>query len=116
MTKTFATAVSLALIVTVAVSQVWAVGGKVRSDNAQGEAGEIGNGTVQASRGNPVGESIQILTVQEDVTGKKAQSGTAVPHFYTSASHITCEFKDGRQFNDRMEPTSQHRFAAFGGH
>ena len=78
MTKTFAMVVSLALIVTLAVSPVWAVGDKVRSDNAQGEAGETGNGTVQASRGTPVGESAQILSVQEDVTGKKSQSGTTV--------------------------------------
>lgn len=76
MTKMFAMVVSLALIVTAAVSPVWAAGGKVRSDNAQGEAGEIGNGAVQASRGTPVGESAQILSVQEDVTGKKGQSGT----------------------------------------
>lgn len=73
MTKMFSMVVSLALIVTVAVSPVWAAGGKVRSDNAQGEAGEIGNGAVEASRGTPVGESVQILSVQEGVTGKKGQ-------------------------------------------
>ena len=77
MTKTFAMVVSLALIVTVAVSPVWAAGGKVRGDYAQGEAGETGNGAVQASRGTPVGESAQILSVQEDVTGKKGQSETS---------------------------------------
>ena len=76
MTKMFAMVVSLALIVTLAVSPVWAVGDKVRSDNAAGPAGDDGGGDPQASRGTPVGESIQILTFQEDVTGKKGQSGT----------------------------------------
>ena len=77
MTKTFAMVVSLALIVTLAVSPVWAVGDKVRSDNAAGPAGDDGGGDPQASRGTPVGESTQNLSVQEGVTGKKGQSGTS---------------------------------------
>ena len=77
MTKTFAMAVSLALIVTLAVSPVWAVGDKVRSDNAAGPAGDDGGGDPQASRGTPVDESVQNLSVQEGVTGKKGQSGTS---------------------------------------
>ncbi len=76
MTKMFAMVVSLALIVTVAVSPVWAVGDKVRSDKAAGPAGETGGGDGQASRGTPVVESAQILSVQEDISGKKGQSGT----------------------------------------
>ena len=67
--------VSMALIVTVAASPVWAVGDKVRSDKAAGPAGETGDGDGQASRGTPVGESAQLLSVQEDMTGKKNQSG-----------------------------------------
>ena len=69
MTKTFAMVVSLALIVTVAVSPVWAVGDKVRSDKAAGPAGEDGGGDPQVSRGTPVGESVQDLSVQEDMNG-----------------------------------------------
>ena len=70
--------VSMALIVTVAVSPVWAVGDKVRSDKAAGPAGETGDGDSQASRGTPVEESAQLLSVQEDMTGKKNQPGTTV--------------------------------------
>ena len=70
--------VSMALIVTVAVSPVWAVGDKVRSDKAAGPAGETGDGDGQASRGTPVEESAQLLSVQEDMTGKKNQPGTTV--------------------------------------
>lgn len=77
MTKTFAMVVSLALIVTLSVSPVWAVGDKVRSDNAAGPAGDDGGGDPQASRGTPVDESVQNLSVQEGVTGKKGQSGTS---------------------------------------
>jgi len=69
--------VSLALIVTLAESPVWAVGDKVRSDKAAGPAGDDGGGDPQASRGNTVGESTQNLSVQEGVTGKKGQSGTS---------------------------------------
>ena len=76
MTKTFAMVVSLALIVTLAVSPVWAVGDKVRSDKAAGPAGDDGWGNTQASRGTPVGESVQDLSVQEDTKGKNGQSGT----------------------------------------
>ena len=67
--------VSMALIVTVAASPVWAVGDKVRSDKTAGPAGETGDRDGQASRGTPVGESAQLLSVQEDMTGKKNQSG-----------------------------------------
>jgi hypothetical protein len=77
MTKIFAMVVSLALIVGVAVSPVWAVGDKVRSDNAAGPAGTTGGGDPQASRGTPADESVQNLSVQEGVTGKKGQSGTS---------------------------------------
>lgn len=73
MKKLFAMMVSVALILTVAVSPVWAVGDKVRSDKAAGPAGETGDGDRQASRGVPVGESAQLLSVQEDMTGKKSQ-------------------------------------------
>ncbi len=75
MKKLFAMMVSMALIVTVAASPVWAVGDKVRSDKAAGPAGETGDGDGQASRGTPVGESAQLLSVQEDMTGIKNQSG-----------------------------------------
>jgi hypothetical protein len=78
MTKTFAMAVSLAFIVTVAVSPVWAVGDKVRSDKAAGTAGDESGGDPQVSRGTPVGESVQDLSIQEDVKGEKSQSGTTV--------------------------------------
>lgn len=78
MTKLFAVMVSMALIVTVAVSPVWAVGDKVRSDKAAGPAGETGDGDSQASRGTPVEESAQLLSVQEDMTGKKNQPETTV--------------------------------------
>jgi hypothetical protein len=44
MSKIFTVVVSLALIVGVAVSPVWAVGDKVRSDNAAGPAGDDGGG------------------------------------------------------------------------
>ena len=77
MSKIFTVVVSLALIVGLAVSPVWAVGDKVRSDKAAGPAGEDGGGDPQASRGTPVGESAQNLSVQEGVTGKKGQSGTS---------------------------------------
>ena len=74
MTKTFALMFSLALIACVAVSPVWAVGDKVRSDNAAGPAGADGGGEVQTSRGTPVGGSAQILGGQEDMTEKNGQS------------------------------------------
>ena len=78
MKKLFAMMVSVALILTVAVSPVWAVGDKVRSDKAAGPAGETGDGDRQASRGVPVGESAQLLSVQEDMTVKKNKPGTTV--------------------------------------
>jgi len=77
MTKTFAMVVSLALIVTVAVSPVWAVGDKVRGEKAAGPAGTTGGGDPQISRGTPVDESVQDLSVQEDTNGKNGQSGTS---------------------------------------
>ena len=77
MSKIFTVVVSLALIVGVAVSPVWAVGDKVRSDNAAGPAGDDGGGDPQASRGTPVDEIVQNLSDQEGVTGKKGQSGTS---------------------------------------
>ena len=76
MTKTFAMAVSLALIVTVAVSPVWAVGDKVRGEKAAGPAGDDGGGDPQVSRGTPVGESVKDLSLQENTKGKNGQSGT----------------------------------------
>jgi hypothetical protein len=65
MSKFFAVVVLLALIVTVAVSPVWAVGDKVRSDKAAGPAGTTGGGDPQASRGTPVGESVEPLSVSD---------------------------------------------------
>lgn len=50
MTKLFAVVVSLALIVTVAVSPVWAAGDKVRSDKAAGPAGTTGGGEAVTNR------------------------------------------------------------------
>jgi hypothetical protein len=66
MTKTFAMAVSLALIVTLAVSPVWAVGDKVRSDNAAGPAGTTGGGEAEPNRGNTIGPNDQSLGVLTD--------------------------------------------------
>jgi len=77
MTKTFAMVVSLALIVTLAVSPVWAVGDKVRSDKAAGPAGTTGGGEAEPNRGTTVDESVQNLSVNEGVTGKKGQFGTS---------------------------------------
>jgi hypothetical protein len=76
MTKMFAMVVSLALIVTVVVSPVWAVGDKVRSDNATGPAGDTGDGLVEISRGEPVGDGTQYPIVQENMTGTNGQSVT----------------------------------------
>ncbi|MEN8689814.1 MAG: hypothetical protein ABF303_00385 [Desulfobacterales bacterium] len=76
MTKLFAMVVSLALVISVAVLPVWAVGDKVRSDLATGPAGDTGGGLVQTSQGDPVGDSTQPLSVQEDMTGINGQSGT----------------------------------------
>ena len=77
MSKIFTVVVSLALIVGVTVSPVWAVGDKVRSDNATGPAGEDGGGDPQTSRGTQVVDSAQNLNVQADMTGKKGQSRTS---------------------------------------
>ncbi len=51
MKKWFAVLVSLALFVSVAVSPVWAGGGKVQSDKAAGPAGDTGGGKTQTTRG-----------------------------------------------------------------
>ena len=66
MTKMFAMVVSLALIVTVAVSPVWAVGDKVRSDKAAGPAGTTGGGEAESNRGTTVGPNDQSLDVLTD--------------------------------------------------
>ena len=66
MTKTFAMAISLALIVTVAVSPVWAVGDKVRSEKAAGPAGTTGVGEAEPNRGTTVGPNDQSLGVLTD--------------------------------------------------
>ena len=66
MTKMFAMVVSLALIVGVAVSPVWAVGDKVRSDNAAGPAGDDGGGEAVTNRGDTVGPNDQSLDVLTD--------------------------------------------------
>ena len=76
MTKMFAMVVSLAFIVTVAVSPVWAVGDKVRGEIATGPAGDTGGGLVEISRGDPVGDGTQYPIVQEDMTGINSQSVT----------------------------------------
>jgi hypothetical protein len=52
MKKLFAVLVSLTLFVSVAVSPVWAGGGKVRGDKSAGPAGDTGGGTTQTTRGN----------------------------------------------------------------
>jgi len=66
MTKTFAMVVSLALIVTVAVSPVWAVGDKVRGEKAAGPAGTTGGGEAEPNRGTTVGPNDQSLGVLTD--------------------------------------------------
>ena len=66
MTKTFAMVVSLALIVTVAVSPVWAVGDKVRGEKAAGPAGTTGGGEAVTNRGETVGPKDQSLGVLTD--------------------------------------------------
>ena len=71
MMKLFTMMVSMVLILTVAVSPVWAIGDMVRSGKAAGPAGETGDGDGQASRGTPVGESAQLLSVQGELTGRK---------------------------------------------
>lgn len=50
MKKVFAMLVSLALLVSVAVSPVWAGGDKVRSDKAAGPSGDSGGGKTQTTR------------------------------------------------------------------
>lgn len=50
MKKLFTVLVSMALFVSVAVSPVWAGGGKVTGDKAQGPAGETGGGATTQTR------------------------------------------------------------------
>ena len=57
MKKYFSMLVSMALILSVLVSPVWAAGGKVRSDKAEGPAGTEGGGKVQTSRGTAAGNN-----------------------------------------------------------
>ena len=68
MSKIFTVVVSLALIVGVAVSPVWAAGGKVRSDKAAGPAGTTGGGEAVTNRGDivePNDQSLDVLTDEE---------------------------------------------------
>lgn len=59
MKKYFAMLVSMAIILSVMVSPVWAAGGKVRSDKAEGPAGTTGRGKVESNRGSAPGTNIQ---------------------------------------------------------
>jgi hypothetical protein len=59
MRKYFTMLVSVVFILSVLVFPVWAAGGKVRSDKAEGPAGITGVGKVEASRGAATGENIQ---------------------------------------------------------
>ena len=59
MKKYFSMLVSMALILSVLVSPVWAAGGKVRSDKAEGPAGTTGEGKVGANRGSSAGTNSQ---------------------------------------------------------
>ncbi|MCG7851865.1 MAG: hypothetical protein MIO92_05030, partial [Methanosarcinaceae archaeon] len=61
MTKLFTMLVSVAFLVSVAVSPVWAGGDKVRSDKAAGPAGTTGVGKVQTTRGTADGQNDQSL-------------------------------------------------------
>ena len=92
MTKTFAMVVSLALIVTVAVSPVWAVGDKVRSDNAAGPAGTTGGGEAEPNRGNTIGpndQSLDVLTDAEieDITYMRQEEKLARDVYLTLYNH-----------------------------
>ena len=66
MKKYFAMLVSMALIFSVLVSPVWAAGGKVRSDKAEGPAGKTGEGKVEANRGFAAGTNIQAPVALEE--------------------------------------------------
>ena len=50
MNKLFAMLVSLALLVSVALSPVWAAGGKVTGDKGQGATGTTGGGATTQTR------------------------------------------------------------------
>jgi hypothetical protein len=70
MNKFFTTLVSMALILCVFASPVWAAGGKVRSDKAEGPAGATGEGKVETNRGFTAGDNIQAL---ETLTQKEIE-------------------------------------------
>ena len=59
MNKFFAMLVAMALILSVLASPVWAAGGKVRSDKAEGPAGTTGEGKVETNRGSAAGKNFQ---------------------------------------------------------
>ena len=68
MSKFFTMLVLMAFILCVLASPVWAAGGKVRSDKAEGPAGTTGEGKVETNRGFSTGDNIQIpetLTEEE---------------------------------------------------
>ena len=68
MKKFFTMLVSIAFIFSVLVSPVWAAGGKVQSDKAEGPAGTEGGGKVQTSRGTAAinnSQSLDTLTSLE---------------------------------------------------
>ncbi len=70
MSKIFTVVVSLALIVGVVVSPVWAVGDKARGEKAAGPAGTAGGGEAVTNRGDIVGpndQSLDVLTDEEIV-------------------------------------------------
>ena len=67
MKKYFSMLLSMALILSVLVSPVWAAGGKVRSDKAEGPAGTTGEGKVEANRGFAAGNNSQSLDTLTDV-------------------------------------------------
>ena len=68
MKKYFSMLVSMALILSLLVAPVWAAGGKVRSDKAEGPAGTTGEGKVEVNRGFAAETNIQVpvdLTEEE---------------------------------------------------
>ena len=92
MTKTFAMVVSLALIVTVAVSPVWAVGDKVRGEKAAGPAGTTGGGGAEPARGEAIGpndQSLDVLTDAEieDITYIRQEEKLARDVYLTLYNH-----------------------------
>ena len=76
-TKLFTMMVSMALIVTVAVSPVWAVGDKVRSDKAAGPAGETRRRWRWASKPrNPSGRERSTSWCSGRFDGENEPTGT----------------------------------------